>query len=163
MHSCRHAFIFVLMYCFRFIMRVESVRFHITFKFKTKTLLKPFENHCWKYPWIQNLMQTWFQFKTVFWKESPKSFISKILVIQNLNWISKSYWFQKSQNPKAWFSKTFKFHFEFSKLASIYLKKISLFKTLDLNLNIFHIWKVPKKLIWFYPILNSIQIWFEFV
>jgi hypothetical protein len=36
---------FLMMYCFRFIIRVESVRFCIRFNFETKTLSKPFKNH----------------------------------------------------------------------------------------------------------------------
>jgi hypothetical protein len=117
LHTCCHAFIFVLMYCFRFIMLVESVcfvRIRIRFKFEPKTPSKPFK----------------------------KSFI---FIFENIPSFKIRFKF-KSQVPKSksFFSKRFKFHFEFSKLVSIYSKNLFIkslwFKFEYLNL----ISKIPK-------------------
>jgi hypothetical protein len=58
--------------------------------------------------------------------------------------------FQKPQNPKALFSKRLKFHFEFSKLASVYFKNLfvqsSWFKFEYLNqIPTFRFEKPPKR------------------
>jgi hypothetical protein len=97
-HSCHHSFIFVMMYCFRFrsvsrkrLLLFESILDSISKPTLRRGFSKIIAFHFWKISLVSKSNLNLISIRKCILKRNSKSLISKIFVIEILNWISKSF------------------------------------------------------------------------
>jgi hypothetical protein len=122
LHSCHHAFIFVLMYWFTFIsasrkrpLSFESILDSISKPKLCRSLSKIIAFHFWKISLVSKSDLNLILIRNrILNRSSEKPNFSNLHDL-NFELNFKIVSIQKSQNPKGWFSKRFKLHFKFPK------------------------------------------------